>query len=66
MVDELKLSVELVKRRIPQWRFATMIGIPPSTLSDYLRGARPQPPELRSRIEAALNLRAGALRKAGR
>ena len=46
---------------MPQWRLALRLGLRPSTLSDYLRGARPAPEDLGGRIERALNLGAGTL-----
>jgi predicted transcriptional regulator len=61
MVDEKKLRVELALRRMPQWRLAKLLFLPPSTLSDYIRGARPEPLDLAPRIERVLTLPAGAL-----
>jgi transcriptional regulator with XRE-family HTH domain len=61
MVDTSKLRGLLAERRLPQWRLAKRLGYAPSTLSDYLRGARPAPPDLVKQIEQELRLPPGAL-----
>jgi DNA-binding transcriptional regulator YdaS (Cro superfamily) len=60
-IDQSALRVELARRQLAQWRLALKLGLRPSTLSDYLRGARPAPPELAERIERALRLEQGSL-----
>lgn len=61
MVDHLKLRLELTRQRLAQWRLAHRLGLAPSTLSDYLRGARPAPARLQTRIERALGLSPASL-----
>ncbi len=61
MLDHLKIKSELARRGLREWRLAQMLGHPPSTLSDWLRGVRPAPPDLAERIERALGLRPNAL-----
>ncbi len=63
-IDMSLLRGELARRALAQWRLAGLLGTKPSTLSDWLRGARPAPDDLRHRIESVLNLRRGALRVA--
>jgi plasmid maintenance system antidote protein VapI len=49
-IDARKLRVALAERDLPRWRLAKLMKLPPSTLSDYLRGARPAPPDLAEKI----------------
>jgi predicted transcriptional regulator len=58
-----KLKGVLAERGLAQWMLAKKVGYAPSTLSDYLRGARPAPPELVDQLEAALKLATGTLKK---
>jgi DNA-binding transcriptional regulator YdaS (Cro superfamily) len=60
-VDPHKVRVACVEQRVPQWRLARLLSLAPSTLSDYLRGARPAPPNLAERIERALGRTRGSL-----
>ena len=64
MLDHSELKAELARRGLREWRLAKMLGHPPSTFSDWLRGVRPAPPNLADRIERALGLRPKALRMA--
>jgi DNA-binding transcriptional regulator YdaS (Cro superfamily) len=61
MLDAVQVRVELARRGLPQWQLARRLGLPPSTLSDYLLGRRPSPPDLPLRIERALGLASGAV-----
>jgi DNA-binding transcriptional regulator YdaS (Cro superfamily) len=62
MVNQRLFKMNLVRIGLPQWRFAKEeLGIPPSTLSEYLRGAKPMPEGLVARIERALKLAPGTL-----
>lgn len=62
MLNYPQLRAELALRGLAQWRLAKKIGYPPSTFSDYVRGARPAPADLVSRIERVLGLRPKSLR----
>ena len=64
MLDHSELKAELARRGLREWRLAQMLGHPPSTLSDWLRGVRPAPHDLAERIERALGLRPESLRTA--
>ncbi|WP_164002312.1 helix-turn-helix domain-containing protein [Pyxidicoccus caerfyrddinensis] len=55
------LRVELVKLHLTQRALAAKIGVSPTTLSGWLRGAHRPPPDLIVRIEQVLGLAAGAL-----
>ena len=61
MIDQKKLNAVLAGQGIAQWQLAKRLHRPPSTLSDYLRGARPVPRTLVQEIERALKLPPGAL-----
>ncbi len=56
-IDLVKLRQILVGLNLAQWQLAKELGLPPSTFSDYLRGARPAPPNLQRRIEKVLKSR---------
>ncbi len=60
-INAKKLKVALVERGLPQWKLARLIRVQPSTLSDYLRGARRAPVGLQKRIEEALGVSRGGL-----
>ncbi len=60
-MDHLKLKSLLAGRGTTQWRLARKMHMSPSTLSDYLRGARPSPDDLVPRLEKALGLPQGTL-----
>lgn len=62
MLSHSDLKAELARRGLREWRLAQMLGHPPSTLSDWLRGVRPAPPDLADRIERALGLNPRSLR----
>ncbi|MBK9516198.1 MAG: helix-turn-helix transcriptional regulator [Anaeromyxobacter sp.] len=51
----------MAERGLAQWQLAKKVGVKPSTLSDYLRGARPAPESLESEVEHALHLSPGTL-----
>jgi DNA-binding transcriptional regulator YdaS (Cro superfamily) len=55
------VSVELARASLTQRALADRLGIPDTSLSDWLRGAHPSPPDLPRRIESALGLRRGVL-----
>ncbi len=56
-----RIKAVLAERRLTQWRLAHMLKMPPSTLSEYLRGTKRSPPNLVQRIERKLHLPNGAL-----
>jgi predicted transcriptional regulator len=60
-VDQKKLKVALVERALSQWQLARRLGLAPSSLSDYVRGARPAPADLQQRVERELRMHRGAL-----
>ena len=61
-IDRLKFRGELARRALVQWRFAReVLGVPPSTFSEWLSGARPAPRDLRERVEEGLKLAPGSL-----
>ncbi len=66
MLNHPQLRAELARRGLAQWRLAKQVGYPPSTFSDYVRGARPAPPDLAERIEDVLGLRPKSLRRSER
>lgn len=53
--------VELARRDLRQRDLARLLHTPDTTLSDWLRGAHPAPPDLSTRIERAFKLPAGTL-----
>lgn len=55
------LAIELARAGLTQSELAATLGVPSTTLSDWLREAHPGPADLRTRIERALRLRRGAL-----
>jgi len=61
LVDHRTLRVELARRGFTQTLLAHLLGVPPTTLSTWLTGAHPAPPDLPHRIETALELPRGAL-----
>lgn len=60
-IDIRELRVELARRDLTQGELATRISTRPSTLSSWLRGVNPPPPQFRERVEEALGLHPGAL-----
>src|SRR4051794_36839300 len=58
------VTVELAKAGLNQQALARRMGIPSTTLSDWLREAHPRPPRFAERVERALGLPAGHLRRA--
>ena len=61
-IDRLRFRGELAQRALAQWRFAReVLGVPPSTFSEWMSGARPAPGDLRQRIEEGLKLSPGSL-----
>jgi transcriptional regulator with XRE-family HTH domain len=61
MINLSHLRAELARRGVNQTQLAARLGIPPTTLSGWLRQLYPGPDDLRARIEAALGLETGAL-----
>jgi DNA-binding transcriptional regulator YdaS (Cro superfamily) len=61
MINRSKLKGLLAERGVSQWQLAIHLGVKPSSLSDYVRGARPPPYELASQIERALSVAPGTL-----
>lgn len=61
MLDRKALRVELARRSVAQWRVAESLQLPPSTFSDYVRGARPAPADFGARVEQVLGLEPGTL-----
>ena len=55
------VAVELARRGMRQRDLAGLMKIPDTTLSDWLRGQHPPPPDLAARIERALKLPTGSL-----
>jgi plasmid maintenance system antidote protein VapI len=55
------VAVELARRGLFQRDLARRLRVPDTTLSDWLRGAHPAPPDLSTRIEKALGMRGGEL-----
>lgn len=60
-MDPIRLRVALAEKGLRHFQLAKRLKVSPSTLSDWLRDARPAPADLRDRIEAALKLPSGAL-----
>lgn len=56
-----EIAVHLARRSLTQRDLARLIKIPSTTLSDWLTGAHPAPPDLPLRIERALGLEPGSL-----
>ncbi len=56
-----KVVVALAQAGLTERDLAMHIGVPDTTLSDWLRGAHPPPKTLPARIESALGLRHGSL-----
>ncbi|MBN1208533.1 MAG: helix-turn-helix transcriptional regulator [Myxococcaceae bacterium] len=50
------LAVELARAGMTQRELARLLGVPPTTLSTWLSGAHPAPPDLPSRISTAMGL----------
>lgn len=61
-IDMHTLKAELARRDLPQWRLAQQLGVAASTVSEWLRGAKRAPEDLRERIERVLGLPEGALK----
>lgn len=55
------LRVELARVELTHADLAVKLGVAPTTLSTWLRGAHPPPPDLTERIERALRLPTGRL-----
>ena len=56
MTNRTVFKVRLIEIGITQERLAVVLGIDPSLLGRYLRGIRPMPEGMESRIHAALDL----------
>jgi hypothetical protein len=52
---------ELARRGLHQRDLAALLGVPDTTLSDWLRRIHPAPTHLVERIEASLGLQSGSL-----
>jgi transcriptional regulator with XRE-family HTH domain len=63
VLDITQLDVELARRRLTRTDLARRIGKPPTTLSGWLRGHHPGPPNLPQRLEEALELEPGTLER---
>jgi DNA-binding transcriptional regulator YdaS (Cro superfamily) len=61
MLNHAELKAELARRGLREWKLARILGHPPSTFSDWVRGVRSPPADLGERIERALGLRPKAL-----
>lgn len=61
MINLNLLRVELARRGMNQTQLASKLGIPPTTLSGWLRQLYPGPDDLKARIETTLGLAPGAL-----
>ena len=55
------VRIALAQAGLTQADLARRLGIPSTTLSDWLRGAHPAPADLAERVEARLKLGAGTL-----
>jgi transcriptional regulator with XRE-family HTH domain len=55
------IRAELAKQGLRAWQLAKRLRIAPSTLSDYLRGARQPPGDFLVRIAEALDIPVAAL-----
>ncbi len=64
MIDQRKLRAALAAQGLAQWKLAKRLQVPPTTLSDWVRGARPAPNDLAVRIERQLKLAPGFLSRA--
>lgn len=53
------LAVELARAGLSQRALADRLGIPDTTLSDWVRGTHPAPDDLTQEIESALRLPKG-------
>lgn len=49
-----EIAIELAKRDMRQRDLARLLNVPPTTLSDWLTGAHPSPPDLAERVRNAL------------
>jgi len=54
------LEAALGKNPIPIWVLARRIGVSPSSLSGWLRGATPAPSDLKAKLTVALQQLTGA------
>lgn len=54
------LRVELAKAGLTQRALAKKLNVPDTTLSDWITGAHPAPPDFTCRIEKELGLPAGS------
>ena len=61
MIALTELRAALARRGMNQTQLAAKLGIPPTTLSGWLRHLYAGPDDLRPRIEAALDLAPGTL-----
>lgn len=50
------VRVALARKGMTQLDLAHLLGVPPTSLSDWLRGAHPAPPNLVRRLEKALGV----------
>lgn len=60
-LNSVALRTQLAARARTQAELAEELGVPPTTLSGWLRGAHPAPSDLVTRIESALQLASGTL-----
>ena len=56
------LRVALAEKGLSQTDLAKRLGVPTTTLSDWLRGTHPAPPSLVVNIEKTLRLKPGSLK----
>ena len=57
----IALAIQCAAREWRQRDIADKIRVPATTLSNWLHGTHPAPPDLVDRVEVALNLRPGSL-----
>ena len=60
-LDVVELKVQLLRRGLTQLDLARLLERPVSTVTDWIRGARPGPANLAAEIERVLGLPPGAL-----
>jgi transcriptional regulator with XRE-family HTH domain len=60
-IDTVALKLALVRKGWSQSQLADALDVPPTTLSSWLRGEHPSPPELQARLENALGISPGEL-----
>lgn len=62
-LDAVALRMEMARMAMTRRQLACELQVRPSTLSSWLNGASPAPKDLAARIEAAMRLRPGTLRR---